>query len=149
MAKRREQKDETESKDFEMPKFDKEGFINKEKEKIKATFIAFAFAFVIALISFGFWVLLENSPFQWALVILFGIFSASWIQYLFKQFSVDMEKIERKGKASEIILKEAKKHKPSHIVVHKSDKSKIDKRLSGSVSDEVCKESMCIVKILR
>lgn len=97
MAKRREQKDEAESKDFEIPKFDKEKFISKEKEKIKATFISFGFAFVIALISFGFWILLEDSPFQWTLVILFGIFSASWIQYLFRRFSIDMDKIERKG----------------------------------------------------
>lgn len=66
-----------------------------------------------------------------------------------KKLKIDCEKIERKGKASKIILKEAKKHKPSHIVVHKSDKSKIDKHLSGSVSDEVCKESMCIVTILK
>jgi hypothetical protein len=65
------------------------------------------------------------------------------------KLKIDCEKIERKGKASEIILEEAKKHKPSYIVVHKSDKSKIDKRLSGSVSDEVCKESMCIVTILK
>ena len=97
MAKRREQKDETESKEFEAPKFDKEGFISKEKEKIKATFIAFGFAFVIAIISFGFWVLLQDSPFQWTLVVLFGIFSASWVQYLFKHLSIDLERIEKKG----------------------------------------------------
>lgn len=97
MAKRREQKDETESKEFETPKFDKEGFISKEKEKIKATFIAFGFAFVIAIISFGFWVLLQDSPFQWTLVVLFGIFSASWVQYLFKHLSIDLERIEKKG----------------------------------------------------
>ncbi len=104
MAKRREQKDESESKDFEMPKFDKENFVSKEKEKIKATFISFGFAFVIALISFGFWILLQDSPFQWALVVLFGIFSASWIQYLFKQFSVDTDKIEKKGMFSSFAI---------------------------------------------
>ena len=97
MAKRREQKDEAESKEFETPKFDKEGFIKKEKEKIKATFIAFGFAFVIAIISFGFWVLLQDSPFQWALVVLFGIFSASWIQYLFNHLKIDLKIIEKKG----------------------------------------------------
>lgn len=104
MAKRREQKDETESKDFEIPKFDKEHFISKEKEKIKATFISFGLAFVVALISFGFWFLLQDSPFQWALVVLFGIFSASWIQYLFRKFSVDMEKIEKKGMFSSFAI---------------------------------------------
>jgi nucleotide-binding universal stress UspA family protein len=66
-----------------------------------------------------------------------------------EKLNIDCKKIERKGKASEIILEEAKEHKPSHIVVHKSDKSKIDKRLSGSVSDEVCKDSMCIVTVLK
>jgi len=97
MAKRREQKDETESKDFKVPKFDKEKFISKEKEKIKTTFIAFGFAVVIALISYGFWILLQESPFQWMLVVLFGIFSASWIQYLYKQLNIDMEIIGKKG----------------------------------------------------
>jgi hypothetical protein len=65
-----------------------------------------------------------------------------------EKLDIDFEKIEKKGKASKIILEEAKKHNTSYIVVHKSDKSKIDKRLSGSVSNEVCKKSMCIVKIL-
>jgi len=74
---------------------------------------------------------------------------ANEILKICEKLNIGCEKIERKGKASEIILKEAKKHKPSHIVVHKSDKSKIDKRLSGSVSDEVCKDSMCIVTILK
>ncbi|MDG6219346.1 MAG: hypothetical protein QCI00_07885, partial [Candidatus Thermoplasmatota archaeon] len=97
MAKRREQKDEEEPKEFKMPKFNKEKFISKEKEKIKATFIAFAFAILIALISFGFWVLLQGNPIQWMLVLLFGIFSAAWLRYLFIQLSIDMEKIERKG----------------------------------------------------
>ncbi len=104
MAKRREQKDETESKDFKVPKFDKEKFISKEKEKIKTTFIAFGFAFVIALISFGFWVLLQDSPFQWMLVILFGIFSASWIQYLFKQLNINTETIGKKGLISSFAI---------------------------------------------
>ena len=97
MAKRREQKDETESKDFKVPKFDREKFISKEKEKIKTTFIAFGFAFLIALISYAFWILLQDSPFQWMLVVLFGIFSASWIQYLFKQLHIDTETIGKKG----------------------------------------------------
>ncbi|MBS3778425.1 MAG: hypothetical protein KGY50_03935 [Candidatus Thermoplasmatota archaeon] len=104
MAKRREQKDEAESKEFEIPKFNKEKFITKEKEKIKATFISFGFAVLIALISFGFWVLLQDSQFQWTLVILFGIFSASWIQYLFKQFSIDMDHIEKKGMFSSFAI---------------------------------------------
>jgi len=104
MAKRREQKDETDTSDFKMPKFDKEKFINKEKEKIKATFITFGFSFLIALLSFGFWVLLKDSPFQWTLVLLFGIFSASWLRYLFNYLSVDMEKIERKGLISSFAI---------------------------------------------
>jgi nucleotide-binding universal stress UspA family protein len=66
-----------------------------------------------------------------------------------EELEINCKKIEKKGNVSEIILEEAKKHKPSHIVIHRSDKTRIDKRLSGSVSDEVCKESMCIVTILR
>jgi hypothetical protein len=65
-----------------------------------------------------------------------------------KKLDTKCEKIEKKGKAAKIILEEAKEYKPSHIVIHRSDKSRIDKHLSGSVKDEVCKESMCIVTVL-
>lgn len=66
---------------------------------------------------------------------------------LCKNLHIKCEKIQRKGKTSKIILDEAKRIKPSHIVIHKSEKTRIDKKLTGSVSDEVCQESMCIVSI--
>lgn len=66
-----------------------------------------------------------------------------------RKLNIDCKKIEEKGKASDIIIEKAKENKPSHIVIHESDKSKIDKMLSGSVSDEVCRESICVVTILK
>jgi hypothetical protein len=66
-----------------------------------------------------------------------------------KKLKINCEKITRRGKTSMIILDEAEKIKPSQIVIHKSDKSKIDKRLSGSVSDELCNDSMCIIKMFK
>lgn len=98
MAKRRKEKDEEEEEpDFNIPKFDEEKFLRKEREKIKSTFIAFIFAFVVALISFGFWILLENNPFQWTLVLLFGLFTTAWIRYLYMKLNIDLEELGKKG----------------------------------------------------
>ena len=97
MAKRRKEKDEEENLDFKIPKFDEESFVKKEKEKIKTTFISFGFGFIIALISFGFWVLLSGNPTQWTLVLLFGIFSTAWLNYLFRKLNLDLEELGRKG----------------------------------------------------
>jgi hypothetical protein len=99
MAKRRKEKDDEEEEklDFKLPKFDEESFVKKEKEKIKTTFISFAFGFIIALISFGFWALLSGNPAQWMLVLLFGIFSTAWLNYLFRKFNFDLEDLGKKG----------------------------------------------------
>ena len=98
MAKRRKEKDEEEEDpDFKIPKFDEEGFVRKERVKIKATFIAFIFAFVVALITFGFWILLDNNPFQWTLVLLFGLFTTAWVRYLYMKLNIDLEQLGKKG----------------------------------------------------
>ncbi|OYT29608.1 hypothetical protein B6U98_01885 [Thermoplasmatales archaeon ex4572_165] len=99
MAKRRKEKDEeeVEEADFKIPKFNEKAFVSKEKEKMRATFLSFIFGFIIAFITFGFWVLLTNSPFQWTLVFLFGLFNASWLRYLFSRFNIDESVLERKG----------------------------------------------------
>ncbi len=65
-----------------------------------------------------------------------------------RKLGISAEKIIKKGKASKIILKAVKKYEPSYVVIHPSDKSGIDKILSGSVEDKVCKESKCEVKVL-
>jgi len=65
-----------------------------------------------------------------------------------RKFNIPSEKIIKKGKASKIILEAVEKYNPSHVVIHPSDKSGVDKLLSGSVEDEVCKDSRCEVTIL-
>ncbi len=65
-----------------------------------------------------------------------------------RELDIPAEKIIKKGKASKIILKAIKKYKPSHVVIHPSDKSSVDKAISGSVEDKVCKSSSCKVTIL-
>lgn len=97
MAKRRKEKDDEEEVDFKLPKFDEKAFIEKEREKIRATIISFVFGMVIAIISFGFWVLLTDSPLQWTLVFLFGLFNGSWLRYLFGRFNINEVILERKG----------------------------------------------------
>ncbi len=68
---------------------------------------------------------------------------------LSKKFDIPAEKIIKKGKASRIIIKAVEKYKPSHVIIHPSDKSSVDKIFSGSVEDRVCKDSSCEVTILK
>ena len=90
MAKRRKEKDEEEDKDFKIPKFDEESFLKRERRNIKTTFISFLFGILIALISFGFWSLLSGNALRWELVLLFGVFSAAWLKYIFLRLNVDV-----------------------------------------------------------
>ncbi len=61
---------------------------------------------------------------------------------------IPTEKKEREGRASKIILNAIEKFEPSHVIIHSSDKSSIDKLLSGSVKERVCRGSSCKVVIL-
>lgn len=97
MAKRRKEKDAEEEIGFRIPKFDEEKFIRTEKQKIKTTILSFIFGTAISLISFGFWVLLHGSSLRWILVLLFGIFTAAWLKYLFIRLNIDFESLGRKG----------------------------------------------------
>ena len=97
MAKKRKEKEEEKEIDFKIPKFDKEKFIKNERGKIKITFLSFLFGVAIALISFGFWILLRGNNFRWELVLLFGVFTASWLRYLFIRLNIDMKELGRRG----------------------------------------------------
>ena len=91
MAKRRKEKDEDEDKPFKIPKFDEQEFIKRERRKIKTTFIAFLFGFLMAFVCFGFWALMgSNSAFRWPLVLLVFIANAVFIKYLFIRFNIDL-----------------------------------------------------------
>ena len=96
MAKRRREKTDEEI-DFKIPKFDEEKFLERERRNIKTTFLSFLFGFIIALISFGFWHLLNKSSLRWELILLFGLFSGSWLKYLFIKLKINLDDFGRKG----------------------------------------------------
>lgn len=89
MAKRRKEKDEEEEIDFKIPKFDEEKFLKKERRNIKTSFISFLFGLVMAVITFGFWTLLQGHFLRWDLVFLLAVVNAVWIRYLFTRLDID------------------------------------------------------------
>jgi hypothetical protein len=98
MAKRRKDGAEVEEQlDFQIPKFDEEAFIKRERRNIKTLFIAFLFGLLIAAICFGFWVLLEGNFLRWELVLLVVVVNAIWIKYLFLKLNIDLTDFGRKG----------------------------------------------------
>ena len=97
MAKRRKEKDEEEEKPFKLPKFDEEKFLKRERRNIKTTFLSFIFGVIVAVISFGFWVLLSGNSVRWYLVLLFGIFTGSWLKYLFIRLNIDLTDFTKKN----------------------------------------------------
>jgi hypothetical protein len=98
MAKRRKEgTDPAEPLDFQIPKFDEEGFMKKERRNIKTLFISFLFGLLIAVICFGFWVLLEGNFLRWELVLLVGVVNSVWIKYLFVRLNIDLTDFGRKG----------------------------------------------------
>ena len=98
MAKRRKEGAEAEEPlDFQIPKFDEEAFIKRERRNIKTMFIAFLFGLLLAGICFGFWVLLEGSFLRWELVLLVVVVNSIWIRYLFLKLNIDLTDFGRKG----------------------------------------------------
>jgi hypothetical protein len=74
MAKRRKEGTEEEEKfDFQIPKFDEEAFIKRERRNIKTLFIAFLFGLLIAVICFGFWAAMGENFLRWELILLVGV----------------------------------------------------------------------------
>ncbi|MFO7677330.1 MAG: hypothetical protein R6V50_02980 [Thermoplasmatota archaeon] len=97
MAKKRKEEKDEEDVDFKLPKFDEKKFIEKERRNIKTLFLSAFLGFVISLISFGFWVLLSGNFLRWELVLVFGVFNASWLKYLFIRLNIDLTDFGRKG----------------------------------------------------
>ncbi len=97
MAKKRRSKPDEEEIDFKIPKFDEKKYVQKERRNIKTLFISFILGLIIAFISFGFWMLLEGSFLRWELVLLVGVFNASWIRYVFARLQIDLTDFGRKG----------------------------------------------------
>jgi len=98
MAKRRKEGAEAEEPlDFQIPKFDEQAFIKRERRNVKTMFIAFFFGLLLAGICFGFWVLLEGSFLRWELVLLVAVVNSIWIRYLFLKLNIDLSDFGRKG----------------------------------------------------
>jgi len=97
MAKKRREKSEEETPDFKLPKFDEEKFLKKERRNVKTLFISFILGLIVSLISFGFWALLSGSEIRWYLILLFGLFCAPWLRYLFTYLNIDLTEFGRKG----------------------------------------------------
>ncbi|PNX47057.1 MAG: hypothetical protein BV459_05190 [Thermoplasmata archaeon M11B2D] len=98
MAKRRKEGAEAEEQiDFQIPKFDEEAFLKRERRNIKTMLIAFLFGLLISIICFGFWVLIGDNYLRWELVLLVGVVNSIWIKYLFLKLKIDLTDFGRKG----------------------------------------------------
>ena len=98
MAKRRKEGTEEEEQfDFQIPKFDEEGFIKRERRNIKTLFISFLFGLLIAVICFAFWVLMGENFLRWELVLLVAVVNAVWLRYIFIRLDIDLTDFGRKG----------------------------------------------------
>lgn len=97
MAKKRKEKKEEDEIDFKLPKFDEKKFLIKERRNVKTLFLSFLLGLIIAVISFGFWVLLTDSFIRWELILLLGVFNASWLKYIFIRLNIDLTDFGRKG----------------------------------------------------
>lgn len=98
MAKKRKEGAEIDEKlDFQIPKFNEEAFIKRERRNIKTLFIAFLFGLLIAIICFAFWILLEGNFVRWELVLLVGVVNTFWIKHIFLRLNIDLTDFGRKG----------------------------------------------------
>jgi hypothetical protein len=98
MAKRRKEGAEAEEQlDFQIPKFDEEAFIKREKRNIKTLFISFLLGLFIAVICFGFWVLMGDNFLRWELVLLVAVVNSIWLRYIFIKLNIDFADFGRKN----------------------------------------------------
>ena len=98
MAKRRKEGAEAEEQlDFQIPKFDEEAFMKRERRNIKTMFLSFLFGLLISVICFGFWVLMGDNFLRWELVLLVGVVNSIWIKCLFLKLKIDLTDFGRKG----------------------------------------------------
>ncbi len=96
MAKKRKDLDEEEDEPFKIPKFDKEEYVKEQRRNIKAYYISLAFGLLIAVISAGFFILLEGNSMRWPLVLLFGFLTGSWLRYLYLKLNIDTGDFDKK-----------------------------------------------------
>jgi len=99
MAKRRKETGEEEvNTGFQIPKFDEQAFLKKERRNIKSTFISFLFGCLMALVCFGFWALMgRNFGLRWELILLVGVINAVFLKYIFLKLKIDLTDFGRKN----------------------------------------------------
>ena len=99
MAKRRKETDEKEvDTGFQIPKFDEEAFLKRERRNIKSTIISFLFGCLMALVCFGFWALMGKSfGLRWELILLVGVVNAVFLKYIFIKLKIDLSDFGRKN----------------------------------------------------
>lgn len=99
MAKRRKETEEKEvDTGFEIPKFDEEAFLKRERRNIKSTFVSFLFGSLMALVCFGFWALMgKDFGLRWELVLLVGAINAVFLKYIFLKLKIDLTDFGRKN----------------------------------------------------
>lgn len=98
MAKRRKEKDEEEDKPFKIPKFDEKAFLKRERRNIKTSFLSVLFGGFMALICFGFWLLMgKEVPLRWELVFLVGFINAVFLRHIFSRLNIDLTDFGRKN----------------------------------------------------
>jgi hypothetical protein len=97
MSKRRKEGETEEDKPFKVPKFDEAAFFKKEKRNIKTSFISFLFGCFMAVICFGFWVLIGKNGLRWELVLLVAVINSVFIRYIFVKLKIDLDDFGRKN----------------------------------------------------
>ncbi|UCH72174.1 MAG: hypothetical protein JSW62_01100 [Thermoplasmatales archaeon] len=98
MAKKRKGKEEDEELDFNIPKFDEEKFLKKERQNIKTVFISSLFGIFMAIVCFGFWILLkESGDLRWTLILLVAVVNSVFLRYFFIRFNFDLTTFGKKG----------------------------------------------------
>jgi len=97
MAKKRKEGPVEEELDFQIPKFDEEAFLKRERRNIKTMFISFLLGLLLAVVCFGFWVLIGPNFLRWELVLLVAVVNSIWLRYLFLKLNIDLTDFGRKG----------------------------------------------------
>lgn len=97
MAKKRKETEEEEEEPFKIPKFDKEKYIKEQKRNIKCYYVSIAFGLLIAIISAGFFIMLQGNDLRLPLVFLFGFLTGSWLKYLFIKLNFDTADFDKKN----------------------------------------------------
>ena len=106
MAKRRKETEEKEvDTGFEIPKFDEEAFLKRERRNIKSTFVSFLFGCLMALVCFGFWALMgKDFGLRWELILLVGVINAIFLKYIFLKLKIDLTDFGRKNWFSSYVI---------------------------------------------